>query len=172
MDALDDPGFLKRVGLLMQDERVVETFSVFDSDGSGAISINELRPLVHMMMPSANAMVVEEMVKNLDINLDGEVDLWEFCIAIQKRNESAPVASAADIKAEIDAAFELFGTGPDATIGEAELRSVMQDPVSKSTLSNEEFSDMLADLDRFGMSVKDGRRVRLQDLRMHPSFRA
>ena len=27
------------------------------------------------------------MVKTLDINKDGEIDLWEFCVAIQKRHE-------------------------------------------------------------------------------------
>jgi len=127
-------------------------------------------------------------VTSLDINQDGEIDLWEFCIAIQRRHEGI---SFADVEAEIDAAFQLWGNGDglvgqlalqkwahgeiaegndDVTVGQAELHEVMCGS-GGSVLSEEEFADMLADMDRRGMSVSSGKRVRLAELRKHPSFR-
>ena len=77
--------FMRKVQQLMQNERVVEVFSIFDVDGSGAISSKELRPLVQMAVRNPSPELVDDMVASLDINKDGEVDLWEFCVAMQKR---------------------------------------------------------------------------------------
>ena len=48
-DLLDDPGFVKNVCLLMQDPHICSTFAVFDQDGSGSISTNELKEVVTML---------------------------------------------------------------------------------------------------------------------------
>ena len=42
-DQLSDPAFVANVIQLMADPRVVETFSIFDSDNSGSITTDELR---------------------------------------------------------------------------------------------------------------------------------
>ena len=40
------------------------------------------------------------MVSDLDVNGDGEVDIWEFSVHMQKRMEGV---TAADVKYELDA---------------------------------------------------------------------
>jgi len=167
LDKMDDHNFLKRVQQLMSDERVVETFAFFDADSSGTISSRELRPLVQMVESAATTAQVNDMVKTLDINKDGEIDLWEFCVAIQKRHEDI---NQADIDAEVDEAFLLlFGGSPD--VGEAELRQVMQGRCTTEEFTDDEFEGVLRDLEERGMSVRDGKRIPVERLRGHPSFR-
>ena len=40
-----------------------------------------------MLVPNPLPTLVAEMIAELDINRDGEVDLWEFCVHMQKRAE-------------------------------------------------------------------------------------
>ena len=47
----------------------------------------ELKGLVEMLVPNPLPTLVAEMIAELDINRDGEVDLWEFCVHMQKRAE-------------------------------------------------------------------------------------
>jgi len=164
-DVLDDPQFLRRVQLLMGNDRVIETFSIFDVDGSGSIEAKELRPLVQMVVPNPNPKIVEDMVASLDINQDGEVDLWEFCVAIQKRSEGL---SEADLALEIDEAFRLFDDNGDGWVDEAELRRIMQDPHTGSSLSEDEFMFFLDDLERHQMFIRNGGKLKLAVLRQHP----
>ena len=61
-DVMDDVNFLRRVQQLMQNERIVETFSIFDVDHSGAINSSELTALVQMVEPQATPQMIDEMV--------------------------------------------------------------------------------------------------------------
>lgn len=166
-DPLDDLQFLRRVQQLMHNERVLETFSIFDVDGSGSIDSKELRSLVQMVMPNPSPKLVEEMVSSLDLDNDGSVDLWEFCVAIQKRSEGF---SESDLALELDEAFRLFRTDESGNVDEAELRRVMQDAHTGSALTDDEFEHMLADLEKHKLSVRGGMKVKLQDLRGHAAF--
>lgn len=172
-DALDDAEFLKRVQKLMQHERVVETFSIFDVDGSGSIDAKELRPVVEMVMPNHDQVVLDEMVASLDINKDGEVDLWEFCVAIQKRTEGI---SEADMKMEMDEAFNLFNSSEfgglgDGSVGEEQIRRIMQCAAgTRKQLTDDELESMLVELDKSNLSVRNGATIKLSDLRRHAAF--
>jgi Ca2+-binding EF-hand superfamily protein len=96
---------------------------------------------------------------------DGEVDLWEFCVAIQKRSEGL---SEADLALEIDEAFRLFDDNGDGWVDEAELRRIMQDPHTGSSLSEDEFMFFLDDLERHQMFIRNGGKLKLAVLRQHP----
>ena len=156
--------FLKRVQKLMQHERVVETFSIFDVDGSGSIDAKELRPVVEMVMPNHDQVVLDEMVASLDINKDGEVDLWEFCVAIQKRTEGI---SEADMKMEMDEAFNLFNSSEfgglgDGSVGEEQIRRIMQCAAgTRKQLTDDELESMLVELDKSNLSVRNGATIKL-----------
>ena len=76
-DPMNDGEFLKKVVKLMNDERMVDTFAIFDEDGSGTISAKELEGLVQMLVPNPHPGLVLDMVRELDQNGDGEIDLWE-----------------------------------------------------------------------------------------------
>ena len=58
-------------------QRIIDTFAIFDVDGSGTIDSKELEGLIQMIIPNPHPMLVQEMVAELDTNKDGEVDLWE-----------------------------------------------------------------------------------------------
>ena len=73
-------------------------------------------------------------------------------------------------QAEVDEAFLLlFGGSPD--VGEAELRQVMQGRCTTEEFTDDEFEGVLRDLEERGMSVRDGKRIPVERLRGHPSFR-
>mmetsp|Transcript_2014 Transcript_2014/g.5671 ORF Transcript_2014/g.5671 Transcript_2014/m.5671 type:complete len:327 (-) Transcript_2014:738-1718(-) len=170
-DPMDDVHFLKRVAKLMQNDRVVETFSIFDKDGSGSIDAKELRPVVTMVLPNYDPALIDEMVEQLDINRDGEVDLWEFCIAIQKRTEGI---SEADMRMEVDEAFNHCFNPDEVTdltsvsVGEREMRRAMQACGKK--LSEAEFETLLKDFDVQGIPIRNGAKITLAQLRKHPAF--
>lgn len=168
LDPMDDVNFLQRVQALMQHERVVETFSIFDVDSSGTIDAKELRPVVTMVAPNLNEDAIAEMVASLDLNKDGEVDLWEFCVAIQRRTEGISVE---DMRMELDEAFNQFDGNDDQEISEQEIRAVMTNPHTKHPLTEKEFQDMLTDLDQHGMSVRNGARIPKSLFRTHPAFK-
>ena len=63
---MEDPEFLRRVFRLMNDERIVETFSIFDADASGTISAQELEGLIQMLMPNPLPTLVKEIAAELD----------------------------------------------------------------------------------------------------------
>ena len=47
---------------LMNDEKVVDTFAIFDQDGSGSIDAKELEGLVQMLVPNPAPTIVREMI--------------------------------------------------------------------------------------------------------------
>jgi calmodulin len=167
-DPLEDPDFLRKVFRLMNDETVVDTFAIFDQDGSGTISSKELEGLVQMLVPNPSPTIVSEMIRELDMDSDGEIDLWEFCVHMQKRTEGM---TKADIDAELDYAFGLFEPGPDGCLDEAELRRVLQNPHTGAALEEAELQDMLAELNASGCGpAQNGGRIPFRKLRHHQCF--
>jgi Ca2+-binding EF-hand superfamily protein len=59
----------------ISNEKLRFAFKLFDLDGGGSISVEEVRKILKMMNPNLDA---EEMFKFLDINGDGEVNFDEF----------------------------------------------------------------------------------------------
>ena len=78
-----------------------------------------------MIVPNPHPQLVKQMVKELDMNADGEIDLWEFCVHMQKRTDGL---TKADLDQELDAAFQMFRPDAHGNINEAELRRVLMEP--------------------------------------------
>jgi len=57
---------------------ILEAFKVFDKDGSGKISVKELREVMTSLGEKLTEGEVEEMIKDADIDGDGEIDINEF----------------------------------------------------------------------------------------------
>lgn len=167
-DPLEDPDFLRKVFRLMNDETVVDTFAIFDQDGSGTISSKELEGLVQMLVPNPSPTIISEMIRELDMDSDGEIDLWEFCVHMQKRQEGL---TKSDIETELDYAFGLFQTGDDGCLDEAELRRVLQNPHTGAALEEPELQEMLAELNASGCGpAQNGGRIPFNKLRHHQCF--
>jgi len=164
---MEDLEFLRRVFRLMNDERIIDTFAIFDADGSGAIDSKELGGLIQMIVPNPHPQMVAEMVRDLDANKDGEIDLWEFCVHMQKRSEGL---TRSELDMEMDAAFDLFKADENQMIDEAELRRIMQDKHTGAALTEQEYGEFVRDLEMHGLSFANGAKITLQQLRSHPCY--
>ena len=60
------------------EEEMLEAFKVFDSDGNGMISSDELRQIMANLGEKLTEEEVEEMVKEADIDGDGQINYEEF----------------------------------------------------------------------------------------------
>ena len=76
--------FLKRIikdmherGMLTESE-ILKSFKMYDTDGSGSISREEIRLIVKLAGEDLSENEIEEMIRESDIDGDGEVDFTEF----------------------------------------------------------------------------------------------
>jgi calmodulin len=60
------------------EELLIEAFKVFDKDGNGFITSHELRNIMIQLEEDLTPEEIEEMVREADINNDGQIDLDEF----------------------------------------------------------------------------------------------
>jgi calcium-dependent protein kinase len=63
--------------ILLSSENLEKSFSVFDQDNSGKISVAELKEILGAAVNSGNSNW-EELIREVDSNGDGELDLVEF----------------------------------------------------------------------------------------------
>lgn len=168
-DRLADPGFVKSVCLLMSDPRIVETFSVFDADNSGSITTDELREVITMLQLASNKTDLETMLVELDINGDGGVDLWEFCVYLQKGRDAR---AEDESNWELDQAFQLFAPDEDdeGRIDEAALKRMMCNPLSGMPLDDVEWAEMWQHMLERGL-VRGGK-IKLTELRNHECWQS
>jgi len=61
---------------IMQD--IISTFNMWDSDGSGTVSAEELIRIIQVLNPKLGLKTAEAMIKQADTNGDGEIDVREF----------------------------------------------------------------------------------------------
>ena len=78
---IDFPEFLTMMARKMKDtdseeEIIIEAFKVFDKDGNGFISAAELRLIMTNL--SATDEEVDEMIREADIDGDGQINYEEF----------------------------------------------------------------------------------------------
>ena len=60
------------------EEEMLEAFQVFDADGNGMISADELRQIMANLGEKLTQEEVEDMVKEADIDGDGQINYEEF----------------------------------------------------------------------------------------------
>ncbi|CAD7696382.1 unnamed protein product [Ostreobium quekettii] len=66
---------------LQQEEHLIRAFEHFDADGSGYITVDELRGA---LKDSGGPVNVEEIIRECDRDNDGVIDYEEFCIMMRK----------------------------------------------------------------------------------------
>jgi Ca2+-binding EF-hand superfamily protein len=59
-------------------------FKVFDKDGSGAISVDEIMLIFKKTSADVDKQVFEKMIKDADENNDGEIEFEEFKNIMEK----------------------------------------------------------------------------------------
>ena len=79
---VDFPEFLAMMAKRMDSdgflEDMIEAFKVFDNDNSGYITSQELHEIMSVLGPKLTADEVGEMIKDADIDGDGQINYEEF----------------------------------------------------------------------------------------------
>jgi len=121
-----------------------EAFSLFDKDGSGTISNDELEVVMKSLGQNPTQGELKQMIQEVDVDGNGEVDFDEFLLMMKKQMQ------ARDVDSEMREAFRVFDRNGDGQISPMELRNVMTSLGEK--LTEEEISEMMkeADLDGNG----------------------
>ncbi|KAH0617190.1 hypothetical protein JD844_029002 [Phrynosoma platyrhinos] len=116
-----------------------EAFLLFDKDGDGAISSQELGTVMRSIGQNPTEAELQEMIKKLDTNKNGMVDFPEFLTLLSVRMKSA------DSEEEIRKAFRVFDRDGNGYVSAAELRHIMTKLGEK--LTEEEVEDMIKEAD-------------------------
>ncbi|KAH7656107.1 Calmodulin and related proteins (EF-Hand superfamily) protein [Dioscorea alata] len=103
-----------------------EAFKLFDLDGDGQITAEELDEL-------------KAIINDVDADLNGTIDFPEFLNLIVHKMEDA------DSEKEMREAFKIFDKDQNGLISADELRSVMANLGEK--LTDEEVNEMIRDAD-------------------------
>ncbi|KAL9657491.1 hypothetical protein ABK040_016757 [Willaertia magna] len=130
-----------------QIQEYKEAFSLFDSDGDGAILAKELGTVMRALGLNPSQNELDEMIKSVDGkenggNGNGTIDFKEFLVLMQKKmndNESED---------EVVEAFKVFDRDNDGVISAAELRHILTSMGEK--LNEEEAEDFIREADTQG----------------------
>merc|ERR1712196_330218 len=140
-----DPAKYARPGL-SEDEvaEMKEAFDLFDNDGSGAISVNELTSAMKSLGFDVKHAVVYNMVADLDADGSGEIEFGEFLEVMTAK------ISDKNTKEEIDRVFKLFDKDRNGTLEADDLSRVCKELGEE--MSEEDVREVIqrADLDGDG----------------------
>jgi len=102
-------------------EEIKEAFDLFDNDGSGAISVNELTSAMQSLGFDVKHAVVYNMVSDLDADGSGEIEFGEFLDVMTAK------LSDKNTKEEIDRVFKLFDKDRNGTLEADDLSRVCKE---------------------------------------------
>lgn len=119
-----------------------EAFSLFDKDGDGCITTNELGTVMRSLGPNPTEAEVREMINEVDADGSGTIDFPEF-LNLMARKMKYTVSEE-----ELKEAFKVFDKDQDGLISASELRHIMTSLGEK--LTDEEVDEMINEADADG----------------------
>ncbi|CAH0560406.1 unnamed protein product [Brassicogethes aeneus] len=131
-----------------------EAFRLFDKDGDGSITKEELGRVMRSLGQFARTEELQQMLQEVDVDGDGNVSFEEFVdIAWTAGAGSGPdhILSREEEEKELRDAFRVFDKHNRGYITASDLRAVLQ--CLGEDLSEEEIEDMIKEVDVDG----DGR---------------
>jgi len=120
-----------------------EAFKLFDTDGDGTISVQELSTVMKSLGLQPSPQEIQEMMTEADEDGSGSIEFDEF-LNMMKRKMKENENSIDDVKA----AFKVFDQDGDGYISSDELRNVMS--TLGEMLSEEEIEEMIREADADG----------------------
>mmetsp|Transcript_22741 Transcript_22741/g.31701 ORF Transcript_22741/g.31701 Transcript_22741/m.31701 type:complete len:163 (+) Transcript_22741:101-589(+) len=126
----------------VQVKEFKEAFQIFDKDGGGSITVEELGEVMKSLGQNPSNAELEAMVREIDADGNGEIDFPEFLtMMLRKMNEGNPEKELMDV-------FMLFDKDGSGTISSDELRAAMK--VIGEKLTDEEIEDAIKLADASG----------------------
>ncbi|EEA21351.1 hypothetical protein TMatcc_009247 [Talaromyces marneffei ATCC 18224] len=130
-----------------QIARFREAFAVFDKDGNGEITADELREVMRSLGQNPTESELQDIVNELDVDRTGTIDFDEFLTMMVHKGK------ATDEEAELRAAFEVFDQDGSGTISADEMRRVMKS--IGEDLTDAEIEEMIKEADTDGDGTID-----------------
>ncbi|PHT38976.1 Calmodulin-3 [Capsicum baccatum] len=135
------------MGDILNEDQIVEfqeAFNLFDKDGDGCISVEELATVIRSLDQNPTEEELQEMINEVDVDGNGTIEFTEFLNLMAKKIKEI------DGEEELKEAFKVFDKDQNGYISATELRHVMINLGEK--LTDEEVEQMIreADLDGDG----------------------
>ncbi|EED17074.1 troponin C, putative [Talaromyces stipitatus ATCC 10500] len=130
-----------------QISRFREAFAVFDKDGNGEITAEELRDVMRSLGQNPTESELQDIVNELDVDHTGTIDFDEFLTMMVHKGK------ATDEEAELRAAFDVFDQDGSGTISADEMRRVMKS--IGENLTDAEIDEMIREADTDGNGTID-----------------
>mmetsp|Transcript_2545 Transcript_2545/g.7612 ORF Transcript_2545/g.7612 Transcript_2545/m.7612 type:complete len:152 (+) Transcript_2545:101-556(+) len=130
-----------------QEEQYEEAFKLFDRDGDGKITTDELGTVMRSLGACPTETTVQEIIAEIDPQGTGLVEYPVFRDVMIKHKDTGLTED------EVRDAFRVFDKEGKGMIAASELRHVMTTIGGKEKLSNEEADEMIkeANVDANGM---------------------
>lgn len=119
-------------------DKLWEAFQVFDEDGSGEISLDELGAVMRSLGQNPSKAQLQEMIQDVDVDGSGSIDFEEF--------KALMISQQGDRESLLRLAFSVFDEDGSGYICAKELHNVM----SQFGLTDEELEEMIKEVDRDG----------------------
>ena len=116
-----------------------EAFSLFDKDGDGTITPNELGTVMRSLGQTPTEEELQDMINNVDANCNSIIYFQEFLIMMARKINSE------ECEEEIQEAFCVFDKDSNGFISAAELRQVMINLGEKQV--DEQVDEMIREAD-------------------------
>ncbi|KAM7462880.1 hypothetical protein LguiA_031001 [Lonicera macranthoides] len=121
-----------------------EAFSLFDKDGDGCITVEELATVIRSLDQNPTEEELQDMLNEVDADGNGTIEFVEFLNLMAKKMKDN------DVEEELKEAFKVFDKDQNGYISANELRHVMINLGEKLTDEEVEQMIMEADLDGDG----------------------
>lgn len=122
-----------------------EAFRLFDKDGDGSITKEELGSVMRSLGQFARVEELREMLLEIDLDGDGNVSFEEFVDILSNMTDATAESSADQEERELRDAFRVFDKHNRGYITASDLRAVLQ--CLGEDLDEDEIEDMIKEVD-------------------------
>ncbi|XP_008791135.1 calmodulin-like protein 8 [Phoenix dactylifera] len=116
-----------------------EAFSLFDKDGDGCITLEELATVIKSLGQNPTEDELHEMITEIDADGNGTIEFGEFLSLMARKMKET------DAEEELKEAFKVFDKDQNGYISASELKNVMINLGEK--LTDEEVDQMIKEAD-------------------------